>query len=112
MGVLNARDRRVNACYHLEWPVIGIPQSLPGFKPRWRSRQLRAVLAPQACGLIEVVVNPIRVTIEILNGVQRSSKCLQNQYVASGHSQTFATAVFSQCPTGVLEKLGEDHVVL
>src|SRR5579872_166670 len=82
VGISRARDRRVNARGHVEGPLVGTVVPGAKFEPGRRANAASGQLYHFYVGVVEVIVDPVGVAVEILHRVQGGAQCDQGQDLA------------------------------
>src|SRR5438309_9075540 len=71
MRVLLSSERRIDAGFHYERPFVGIAEPIPNLKPGRRVQRPRIGSDHLYRCVVEVLMNPVRMAIEILNRMKR-----------------------------------------
>ena len=82
VSVQGTGDWRVNAGFDLERPFVRVGVLAPEFKPGGRAQAACGQLEHFYIGFVEVIVDPVGVTVKILDRVQRRTKSNERQDLA------------------------------
>src|SRR6185437_1762927 len=74
MGIQSACNGRIDAGLHLERPLVRIACLVAKFKPSGRAISSTGKAYKFDRSVVEIIMNPIRVAVEILDHVERSSQ--------------------------------------
>src|ERR1051326_4556853 len=73
MRIQSAWNRRINAGLHLERPLVRVASLVAKFKPCWRAITSTRKTYKLDCSVVEIIMNPVGVAVEVLDQVERSS---------------------------------------